>query len=196
MKSRSLEVENAVKCAARRCWGAGAPPRQTDGNTHSALYTQAGSTGSTQRQGNLALRDVRDPSSGRGEKTKIGFRGPQAAHRHGVHDSGRQQRGETVTYSYPREEDCDEMPSRLRLLAEEDARKTNFPGDSKLNNYSAAKEVDARTLIDTIARRTRLAELYSAVARSPYESVLPCARCTPEMGRSGLRNPIDWQSSG
>ena len=65
------------------------------------------------------------------------------------------------------------MLTRLRLLAEEDASKTDSPSSSKLNNCPAATEFEPTTLIDTIVRRARLAELRIVVAQSSGGSVFP-----------------------
>ena len=58
------------------------------------------------------------------------------------------------------------MLIRLRLLAEKDAPITSGPANTKLNNFSAGREVDATTLRHTIARRTRFAESFPAAAQS------------------------------
>ena len=111
---------------------------------------------STQRQGDLAFCDARDLSSERSEKAKFEVRGPEGAERDGIRENEHQQQRErgTLTRSRPCEENCDEIVILLRLLDEQDAPNTNFPG-SYLDNYSAGKVVDGMTLIDTIARRTR-----------------------------------------
>ena len=196
VESRSREAKETVTNATCQSWGANAPPSPSDDETRSGPYVQAGTPGNAQRPEKLALCGSRDFSSERGKKAKFDFGGPQAADSFGIHENEHQRRRETLTHSVPSEENYDEMIIRLRLFAERDAPETSVPGGTKLSNYAAAREVDATTLLETIARRTRFAELFSAATQSTNEAVIPRAESREDASSKGMTRPAkSWEKA-
>ena len=175
VESSSREAKETITNVTCQSLDTNAPPGPSDGNTHSVSYTQAGTSSNAPRPEKFNVCDGGDFSSERGQIAKFDIGGPEAADGHGIHENEHQRRRETLTHSYPSDENYDEMLIRLRLSAEKDVPKTGGPGSTRMNNFSAAKEVDATTLLETIARRTRLSELYSVVVQSSNKAVIPHA---------------------
>ena len=173
VESSSREAKETITNVTCQSLDANAPPGPSDGNAHSVSYTQAGTSSNAPRPEKFAVCDGGDFLSERGQIAKFDSGGPEAADGHGIHENEHQRRRETLTHSYPSDENYDEMLIRLRLSAEKDVPKTGGPGSTRMNNFSAAKEVDATTLLETIARRTRLSELYSVVVQSSNKAVIP-----------------------
>ena len=173
VESRSRKAEESVTNVTCHSWDANAPPSPSDGKTHSVPHTQTGPSDNTARPEKFPVCDSRDFSSDQGQIAKFDLSGPQAADGQGNYENEHQRRRETLTHSYPSDGNYDEMLIRLRLSAEKDAPKTGGPGSTRMNNFSAAKEVDATTLLETIARRTRLSELYSVVVQSSNKAAIP-----------------------